>query len=119
MEIAIHEQNGVIIHQFSGEVQFDDILVSWKKLLSDYANLEDFKGIITNFLDAKLSNEDSNLNVLVEFLKGQLDKLKDLKIAIVMDTPMITNTIIVGERVKYLQIKPFTTMNAALHWVRL
>lgn len=119
MEVTIHEQNGVIIRQFSGEVHFDAIMESWTQLLSNYSNLEDYKGIVTNFLEADLKHEDRNLNVLVEFLKGQLDRLKNLKIAIVMDTPMVTNTIIVGQRVKSLQIKPFTTMDAAMAWVRL
>ena len=117
MEITIHEQNGVIIRQFSGEVHFDDIMESWTQLLSNYSNLEDYKGIVTNFLDARITHEDHNLNVLVDFLKGHLEKLKDLKIAIVMDTPMVTNTLIVGQRVKFLQIKPFSTEEAALKWI--
>ncbi len=117
MEVTIDDQDGVIIRRFTGELKFEDILESWKKLLATYSNLEDFKGILTNFLDAEIKHEDKNLNVLVEFLKGYLDQLKDLKIAIVMDTPMVTNTIIVGQRVKSLQIKPFSTVEAALQWI--
>jgi hypothetical protein len=117
MEITIDDQDGVIMRRFSGEVCFEDILESWKKLLATYSNLEDFNGILTNFLDAEIKHEDKNLNVLVEFLKGYLDQLKDLKIAIVMDTPMVTNTIIVSQRVKSLQIKPFSTVEAALKWI--
>ena len=63
-------------------------------------------------------HEDSNLNLLIEFLKGHLDQLKDLKIAIVMDTPMVTNTIIVSQQLKSLQIKPFSTAEAAMNWIR-
>jgi len=54
---------------------------------------------------------------VVDFLKGKLDQLKDLKIAIVMDTPMVTNTIIMGQKVKSLQIKPFSTFEAAMQWI--
>jgi len=54
---------------------------------------------------------------MVEFLKEHLDKLKDLRIAMVMDTPLVTNTIIMGERMKSLQIKPFSTEEAALQWI--
>ena len=117
MEISIDDQDGVIMRRFSGEVCFEDIIESWNKLFSSYTNLNDYKGILTNFLDAEVSHEDNNLNVLVEFLKGYLDQLKDLKIAIVMDTPMVTNTIIVGQRVKSLQIKPFSTVEAAMQWI--
>ncbi len=117
MEIAIHEQDGVIFRRFSGEVCFEDIIGSWNKLFSSYTDLNDYKGILTNFLDAELKQEDQNLNVLVDFLKRNLDQLKDLKIAIVMDTPMVTNTIIVSKKVKSLQIKPFSTVEAAMKWI--
>lgn len=117
MEVTIHEQNGVIIRRFSGEVCFEDMIESWKKLLASYSNLKDYKGILTSFLDADIKHDDRNLNVMVEFLKDYLDQLKDLKIAIVMNTPMVTNTIIVGQRVKSLQIKPFSTVEAAMQWI--
>jgi len=119
MEVTIHEQNGVIVRRFSGEVCIEDMMESWKKLLASYTNLKDYKGILTSFLDAEIKHEDHNLNVLIEFLKNYLDQLKDLKIAIVMDTPMVTNTIIVGQQVKSLQIKPFSTVDAAMQWIEI
>jgi chaperone required for assembly of F1-ATPase len=117
MEVTIHEQNGVIVRRFSGEVCIEDMMESWNKLLASYTNLKDYKGILTSFLDAEIIHEDQNLNVLIEFLKNHLDQLKDLKIAVVMNTPMVTNTIILGQRVKSLQIKPFSTIEAAMQWI--
>ena len=117
MEVTIHEQNGVIVRRFSGEVCIEDMMESWKKLLATYTNLMDYKGILTSFLDAEIKHDDQNLNVLVEFLKDYLDQLKYLKIAVVMDTPMVTNTIIMGQRVYSLQIKPFSSVEAAMQWI--
>ena len=117
MEVTIHEQNGVIVRRFTGEVRIEDMMESWNKLLASYTNLRDYKGILTNFLDAEIKHEDQNLNVLIEFLKNYLDQLKDLKIAVVMNTPMVTNTIIVSQRVKSLQIKPFSNVEAAMQWI--
>jgi hypothetical protein len=119
MEVTIHEQNGVIVRRFSGEVCIEDMMESWNKLLASYTNLTDYKGILTSFLDAEIKHEDQNLNIIVEFLKGYLDQLKNLKIAVVMDTPMVTNTIIMEQRVKSLQIKPFTTIEAAMQWIEI
>ena len=119
MENSFHEQNGVIVHRFSGEVRLEDMIESWNRLFANYTNLKDYKGVLFIFLDAEVKHEDENLNLLVEYLKGYLDYLRDLKIAIVMDTPMVTSTIIIGERIKRLQIKPFATEKAALEWVRL
>jgi hypothetical protein len=118
MTETIHEQDGVIMRNFSGEVCFVDMMESWQKLLDTYPNLEDYKGILNSFLDADIKQGDSNLNVMVEFLKNHLDQLKDLKIAMVMNTPMVTSTIILGQKVRSLQIKPFSTIGAALHWIQ-
>ncbi|MDF1575208.1 MAG: hypothetical protein P1P86_08475 [Bacteroidales bacterium] len=117
MEIKILEQDGVIIRQVSGEVIFEDLMESWNILFASYPNLKNYKGILTSFLDARVKHEDNNLNALVEFFKEHLDQLQNLKIAMVMDTPMVTNTIILGQRVRSLQIKPFSTMDAAMLWI--
>lgn len=119
MKSFIEVRDGVIIRRFQDEVRFEDILASWEKVFVDYKNLQDYRGVVTVFLEAEMIHEDANMNALVEYLKGYLDRLKDLKIAIVMDTPMVTNTIILGQRMKPLQIKPFTTEKAALEWVHL
>ena len=117
MVIDIHEQGGVIVRRFKGDVCFEDMIESWKLLLVKYPNLEAYKGILTSFLDDDIRGEDGNMNVMVEFLKEHLDKLKDLRISMVMDTPLVTNTIIMGERMKSLQIKPFSTEDAAFQWI--
>ena len=117
MKLTFHEQDGVIVRHFSGEVCFADMMESWNKLLISYPDLKDYKGILTSFLDADIKPGDSNLNVMVEFLKAHLDQLKNLKIAMVMNTPMVTTTIILSQKVKSLQIKPFSTVEAALYWI--
>lgn len=117
MEIAIREQDGVIIRHFSGEVYIRDMIESWHLLFNKYTDLRDYKGIMTNYLDAEIKKEDRNLNDLVDCLKSYMDLIKDLKIAFVMDTPRITNTIILAKRMKSLQIKPFTTEEAAMQWL--
>jgi hypothetical protein len=118
MEVTFHEQDGIIIRRFAGEVCFADMMESWEKLLDTYENLQDYKGILTTYLDADIKNEGTNLNVMVEFLRAYVDRLKNLKIAVVENTPLVTNTIIVSQRVKSLQIKPFSTVEAAMNWIR-
>lgn len=117
MKVSFHEQDGVIIRRFSGEVCFEDMMESWRKLIATYDNLQNYKGILTSFLDADIKEEDKNMNILVEFLLGYVDQLKDLKIAVVEITPLVTNTIIVSQKVKSLQIKPFSTIEAAMYWI--
>jgi len=119
MKVSIEVQDRVIVRYYQGEVRLENIIESWDKLFRDFNNLQDYKGIVGVFLNADMLQEDENLNVMVEYLSGYLDRLKDLRIAIVMDTPMVCNTIIIGQKMKSLQIKPFSTEKAAIEWVRI
>ena len=118
MEVSIHELDGVIIRHFSGKVCFQDIVKDWEKLIITYNKLDNYKGILHNYLDAEFEDGEHNLNELVDFLKENLDKLKNLRIAVVMDTPLVTNTIIMGQKAKPLQIKPFSTVEAGMQWIQ-
>jgi hypothetical protein len=117
MTISIEEQNQVIFRRFHGEVCIDDMLLSWKEIFATYEDLESFKGIVTSFLDADIKQEDNNMNVMVEVLKGYLDHIKGMKVAIVMDPPLVTNTIIMNQKMKNMHIRPFVTEEAALKWI--
>lgn len=117
MEISSHEQNGVIVRRFSGDVRIEDIIVSWNKLFAAYPDLTDHKGIATVFLDARFKHESENLSILLEYFRGYDDHLKDVKIAFVMDNPMVTSVILLGQRLKWLHVKPFTTEKAAIEWL--
>ena len=117
MKISIEVQNQVIFRRFSGEVCIDDMIQSWKEIFSTYDDLGAYKGIVTSFLAADIKHEDSNLNVIVEYLKEYLDSLRGMKMAIVMDTPLVTNTIIMNQKMKNMHIRPFSTEEAALEWI--
>jgi hypothetical protein len=117
MKASIEVQNDVIFRRFSGEVCIDDMIQSWKEILTKYDDLGSYKGIVTSFLEADIQSVDNNLNIMVEYLKEYLDRIRGLKVAIVMDTPKVTNTIIMNQKMKHLHIRPFSTEAAALEWI--
>ena len=119
MKASIEVKDNVILRCFKGDVYFEDIIDSWNEIFSRYESLTSYQGIVTDFLDATMHHEDKNLNLLVEYLMGYLDRMAGMKIAIVMDTPQVTNTIIMGHKIKQLQIRPFSTREGALRWVTL
>jgi hypothetical protein len=90
---------------------------SWKEIFNRFEDLSVFKGIITDLLEAELHMEVHNMNILIDFLKGYLERMDNTKIAIVTNTPQMTNTIMMDQRMKHVQIKPFTTMRAAFDWI--
>jgi len=119
MKASIEVSDNVIIRCFKGDVYLDDIIDSWNEIFSRYDDLTEFKGLVTDLLDATMHHEDKNLNILVEYLKGYLDRMVGMKIAIVMDTPQVTNTIMMDRKMKQLQIRPFSTRTAAMNWITL
>ena len=117
MKVSLEEKGQVIFRRFQGEVGIEEMLQSWKDIFSSYEDLGAYKGIVTSLLDADIRHDDNNMNVMAEYLKGFLDRIEGLKVAIVMDTPMVTTTIIMNQKMKNMHIRPFTTEEAALRWI--
>ena len=118
MKASIEVIDNVILRCFKGDVYLKDIIDSWDETLTRFSNLMDYKGIVTDFLGADLHHEDHNMNLLMDFFKVHIERMNDMKIAVVMDSPHVTNTIMLGQKMKHLQIRPFTTRKAALDWIK-
>lgn len=118
MNMSIEVQDQVIFRRFSGEVCIDDMIQSWKEIFASYDDLAAYKGVITSFLEADIKHDDRNFNVMVEYLKEYLDQIKGMRVAFVMDTPLVTSTIIMNQKMKNIHIRPFTTEDAALNWIK-
>lgn len=119
MKVTIEVKDGIIIRSFNGDVYLQDIIDSWDEVFTQFDDLSVYKGVITDFQKAKLHHEDQNMNILVDYLKGYIGRMNDLKIAVVMDSPHVTNTIMLGQKMKHMHIRPFTTLNAAMDWVKV
>lgn len=117
MEISTHEQNGVIIRSFSGLLNYQDIVNAWNEFFIMYKNLDNYRGIVQNYQDAEFEHKEVNLNELVDYLKDHLGQMKEFKIGVVMDTPLVTHTIIMSTKASPMQIKPFSSTEAALSWI--
>lgn len=117
MKSTIEVQNQVIFRRFSGDICIDDMIQSWKEIFASYDDLGAYRGIVTSFLEANIKHDESNFNVMLEFLKDYLERITGMKLAIVMDTPRFTSTIIMNQKMKNMHIRPFTTVDAAVEWI--
>lgn len=117
MKASIEVIDNVILRCFNGDVYLQDIIDSWEDTFARFDDLMAYSGIVTDFLKARLHHEDHNMNILVDYLKGYIERMDDMKIAVVMDSPHVTNTIMLGQKMKHMQIRPFTTRKAAIEWV--
>lgn len=117
MKASIEVVDNVILRSFKGDVYLQDIIDSWDETLARFGDLFEYNGIVTDFLSANFHHEGNNMSVIIDYLKDQIDRMNDMKIAVIMDSPHVTNTIMLGQEMKHLQIRPFTTRKAAFDWV--
>jgi hypothetical protein len=87
--------------------------------LARFDDLSVYNGVVLDFLEAEVQYENKYLSELVDFLKSHLDRMDDMKIAIVMDTPQVSSTIMMDRQMKHLHIKPFSTSKGAFDWISI
>ncbi|MEN8228404.1 MAG: hypothetical protein ABFS38_09645 [Bacteroidota bacterium] len=119
MNTSIEVKENILIRRFEGDVYVDDIVGALKELFSSFDDLTAFKGLVADFLDAEIYHKEENLNILAEYLMENLDRLEHVKVATVIDTPLVTTAIMLDRMFKQVQIRPFTTMAAAMRWIAL
>ena len=119
MKASIEDNHNVIIGRFEKDVYVDDIIDFSNAIFSRFDYLTAYKGLVIDFLDAEVHHKEKNLNILVKYLEGNLDRMKGMKVATVMDTPFVTIAMMLDRKIKQIQIRPFTTMKAAMHWITL
>ena len=107
----------ILIRDFAGKVGVDEIIESWKYLITNNMISDATKGIINNISSCALHMNMENFKILINFLKTQ-DLLKKTKLAVICDNPKTIVFPALGEsKEDELKIKPFSTMNAAVSWV--
>jgi hypothetical protein len=117
MKASIEVKDKIILRLFKGDVYLQDIIESWEEVFEKFDDLSLYKGVVTDFLEAQLHHEDNNMNILIDYMKSYIERMNDMKIAVVMDSPHVTNTIMLGQKMKHVQIRPFTTQKAAINWI--
>lgn len=118
MSVTIDIQDQVIIRRFSGSVCYQDVIEAWQETFEKYTDLSDYDGVVSTYQEASLSIEDGNLNEVVEFLRSSLSQLSEMRIAFVMDTPLVTNTMIIDQENHRAEVKQFKSEKQAITWIR-
>ena len=107
----------ILFRQFVGKIEKQDIYESWKQLIDNKIISEDLKGIVNNLNGCDFMINIDEFNFLLEFL-NQHDNIKNLKIAVVTDSPQKIIFPMLGEKQeKELNIKPFSSNKAAEEWI--
>jgi len=109
--------DSILVRNFTGVVEVDDIIRSWEYLLGSDLLRENIIGVINDLSDCELRMNISAFQTLIAFLKEN-DRLKKIKLAVVSSNPKIVVFPALGEQKEHnLRIKPFTTIEAAEYWI--
>lgn len=109
--------DAVLVRTFEGEVSSDDIINSWKQLHKQNLFTTDVKGVLNNLDNCELTMSMSGFKDIMNYMKSQ-DHLLNLKIAVVTNSPKNIIFPALGEiNEKPLNIKPFSTFDAAIEWI--
>ena len=107
----------ILIRDFTGKVSFKDNLDSWNSLVESKTINNKVKGVINNLLGSEIEMDMEGFKTVIAFLKKQ-NILKGIKLAVVCDKPGTLVFPILGEhRHSDLQIKPFSSIEAAVAWI--
>ena len=119
MKASIEVTDNVIVRCFKGDVYLEDILESWREIFNRYDNLGSYKGVLTDLLDATLHPGPDNAPILINYLNDNKIRMMDMKIAIIIDSPYVSNAMMISHQIKRLQIRPFSTRKAAIEWISI
>lgn len=107
----------ILIRNFVNDVCVNDIIDSWKYLIENKLIDKSIKGVINNLTECNLFLDFNSFQILLSFLKEQ-ESLKGIKLAVICDTPGKTVfPILGGLETDELEIKPFSTVEAAVSWI--
>ena len=119
MKASIEVSGDIIVRRFVGDVSQADLIKSWREVFARYSDLSHYKGMVIDLLNARLMQDRKKFREMIDFLKGKLDQLGEIKVAVLMDTPQVTQVILMDHMIKQLQIRPFATMKGAMDWINI
>lgn len=109
--------NLILVRTFTGQILPEEIIASWNNLLASNLITEDTIGVINDLSNCELKMNIDKFNKFTDFLKSK-QQLKNLKLAVVTDSPKNIVFPILGESQEpSLHIKPFNTISAATGWI--
>jgi hypothetical protein len=107
----------IISRIYSGTLDVDEILLSWKRIINEKMITSETCGILQFMGDAQINITMKDFEHVMTYINSN-EEFKKIKIATVSYTPNSIVFPILGEKFyPNLNIKPFSTVEAATLWL--
>ena len=107
----------MIIRRFAGNIDVELIIASWEYLIQNLGSFENYKGVITDLLNANLVMGVVQLEELLKYLMKNREIFGNIRLAVLVDSKDVIFPMMAGNKIRELQIKPFATEKAAISWI--
>ncbi len=112
------EEKGILFKNYTGRVTLDNVINTWKNAIEKDKVSHDTKGIVVNFLKAKIDMEPVAAEEIVAFYRSNMEIFGGKKIAILTGTPRdIIIPVLMHEQSRGFEVRPFSTLDAACDWI--
>ena len=103
-------------NSYNVDVKVDDILDSFVYIINNGMIGNNCKGILTDLRECALNFEMNDFKNLLEYIKAS-PSLKDLKIAVVVDSSKNIVFPMMASNQTGIKVQPFSTIDAATEWI--
>ncbi len=117
-EIKYIDDNSILLRKVRGKAEFSDIYCSWNDMIKKGELKPGIKGIINDFHNAELIMNIADVKKLINLFEENAEIFGGKRIAVVVDTYKNIVFPIVGQKfASKMEIRPFSTCDAAYDWV--
>jgi hypothetical protein len=118
VEYTYENINGkeIITRKFHGKVDANYIISSFEYLIDNNLIKDNCIGIISDFCNSTIEMTMIRFRKVLVFIKKN-KKVRDLKLAVIVDTPNKSVFPFLAQTVLNIQVCPFNTNEAAKKWI--
>ncbi len=107
---------GIMTRTFYGKIDADYIINSFEYIIDNNLPKDNCLGLISDFCNATIEMKMLDFRRVLVFIKKN-KKIRDLKLAVIVDTPGKSIFPFLAQTVLNIQVRPFSTNEAAKKWI--
>ncbi len=111
------EKEVVLIKSYVDLITVRNLLHSWLEVKALRMITSNVKGIMSDFRGCQFEIEEEDLNSIFDFMEQNIHLAKNIKLAIVLDSPKVALVILFKRRFNINQIQIFNSKKAAIDWI--